>query len=561
MIRLRRRARPRAEPPVRCDGAGPGQDLRSGLRRAATALACLAAFASFGVAAETLRWARASDATTLDPHAANTTANHNLFHQLYEPLLTRERDGSLQPALATAWEMDADPTVWRFTLREGVRFHDGQLLSADDVVFSLNRARAASSDMKSWLATVAEIVKVDARTITLRTYRVNPILPNYLVHVHILNAAWAQANQALLPQAPGQASSPYAETHENGTGPYRLVSREPDRRTVLTRFDGYWGRAQFPFAVSDIIWLPIGNPATRTSALLAGEVDFLQDVPVQDVARLDRQTGVRVTRGTENRTVFFGFNLGEKSRRGGHAAKQNPLADRRVRQAFNLAIDRINIVRAVMRGMGQATMFIVPPSVHGYAQALDMVPVPDPAAARALLAEAGYPAGFDLVMNCPNDRYINDEAVCVAVAGMLARIGVRATVESRPSAVHFGTVLKREADFWLYGWNAPTLDSAYMLDSLYHSSDGAYGGANFTGYADEAIDASIESLSTADRAGRDATLRSIWTRANQDLVYLPLHTQVLHYASTSRFDIPVDPFDILFIKQLGPLRAALSATP
>jgi peptide/nickel transport system substrate-binding protein len=542
--------------------------LRNSLqRRVAAALACLTvaaavvALAAMPASAETLRWARASDATTLDPHAASTTANHNLFHQLYEPLLTRERDGSLQPALATAWEMDADPTVWRFTIRDGVRFHDGQLLSADDVVFSLNRARAASSDMKSWLATVAEVVKVDDRTITLRTYRVNPILPSYLVHVHILSAAWARTNHALLPQAPGRASSPYAETHENGTGPYRLISREPDRRTVLTRFDGYWGRAQFPFAVSDIIWLPIGNPATRTSALLAGEVDFLQDVPVQDVARLDRQSGVRVTRGAENRTVFFGFNLGEKSRHSGSAAKRNPLADRRVRQAFNLAIDRVNIVRAVMRGMGQATVFIVPPSVHGYAQALDVVPVPDPAAARALLAEAGYPAGFDLVMNCPNDRYINDEAVCVAVAGMLARIGVKAIVESRPSAVHFGTVLRREADFWLYGWNAPTLDSAYMLDSLYHSSDGAYGGANLTGYADEAIDASIESLSTADCARRDATLRSIWTRANQDLVYLPLHTQVLHYASTLRFDIPVDPFDILFIKQLGPPRAVLSAMP
>ena len=536
--------------------------LRTGLRRAAAALACLAALASApGASAETLRWARASDATTLDPHAANTTANHNLFHQLYEPLLTRERDGSLQPALATAWEMDADPTVWRFTIRDGVRFHDGQLLSADDVVFSLNRARAASSDMKSWLATVAEVAKVDARTVTLRTYRVNPILPNYLVHVHILNAAWAQANHALLPQAPGQASSPYAETHENGTGPYRLVSREPDRRTVLTRFDAYWGRANFPFAVSDIVWLPIGNAATRTSALLAGEVDFLQDVPVQDVARLDQQPGIRVTRGAENRTVFFGFNLGSNSRRLGSDAKPNPLADRRVRQAFNLAIDRVNIVRAVMRGMGQATGFIVPPSVHGYAQALDVVPTPDPAAARALLAEAGYPTGFNLVMNCPNDRYINDEAVCVAVAGMLARIGVKATMESRPSAVHFGTVLKREADFWLYGWNAPTLDSAYMLDSLYHSSDGAYGGANLTGYADEALDAKIESLSTADRTLRDAALHSIWTRANQDLVYLPLHTQVLHYASTSRFDVPVDPFDILFIKQLGPPRAALNATP
>jgi peptide/nickel transport system substrate-binding protein len=546
------RGRPRA--------AGGSWRAISRLGLFSLALSCLAMLTTPAAhAGETLRWARASDATTLDPHAGNTTVNHALFHQIYEPLLTLDRDGTLRPTLASAWRNGPDPAVWTFTIREGVRFHDGELLTADDVVFSLERARAPSSDMKTWLATVEEVRKLDAHTVMLRTHRINPILPNYLVHVHILNAAWARTHQAQTPQPPAGGSPSYAATHENGTGAYRLVSREPDRSTVLTRFEGYWGRDRFPLAVTDIVWQPIRSPATRTSALLAGEIDFLQDVPVQDVAGLRQRAGIRVTSGAENRTVFFGFNLGDQSLRRGDAARPNPLADRRVRQAFNLAIDRAAIVRAVMRGMGEPTGFVVPPSVHGYASVLDTVPVPDPVAARQLLAEAGYPAGFALVMNCPNDRYLNDEAICVAVAGMLARVGVTVTLESRPAAMHFATVLKRQADFWLYGWSVPTLDSAYVLDALYHSSGDAYGAANLTGYADAALDARIESLSTADPVYRDATLRSIWTRANEELVYLPLHTQVLHYASSMRFDIPIDPFDIPFIKLIGAPAAPLHA--
>ena len=242
--------------------------------------------------ADTLRWARAMDALTLDPHSQNEGPTHTMSGHIYEPLVRRGGGGSLVPVLATDWYvLESDPNVWVFELRSGVNFHDGAPFSADDVVFSLNRAMSDFSGSKPYLAAVAEVSKADELTVHVRMTGPSPIFPNNLTNVFMMNSAWSEANEVAQPQdfAGGRAS--FAARNTNGTGRYRLVSRDPDVRTVLELNDGHWSESQPD--VTEIIYLPITDAATRIAALLSGEVDLIQDVPVQDIARLSNAPGNR----------------------------------------------------------------------------------------------------------------------------------------------------------------------------------------------------------------------------------------------------------------------------
>lgn len=502
--------------------------------------------------AETVRWARSSDPSTLDPHAVNLNTNVTLLHQVYEPLILRSADGTLKPALATSWRVTADPTVWEFKLRPDVRFHDGAPLTADDVAFSVQRAKAPTSAWKTLLAPVVDVRKVDVLTVQLKTAGPNLVLPHTLTNLFIVNAAWAKAHQSEQPQDVSGKQEIYATRHTNGTGPYQLVSREPDERTVFTQFTGYWGRGQVPLEVTDIVFLPIKSAATRIAGLVSGEVDFVQDVPAQDVARLKAESGLRVTEGLESRTIYLGLNSGAKELKYSDVKGRNPLANPRVREAFRLAIDREALKTSVMRGLSVPAGIITPPFVHGYDKAFDTWPKPDVARAKQLLADAGYPNGFGLTLHCSNNRYVNDEAICVAVAGFLARIGVKVTVAARPIAQHATAINQADTDFYLYGWAAPTFDSAYIFDYLVHTrgKDGR-GSANAVGYSNPDIDAKIVSLaSQGDAKKRDATLRDIWATVQQEGFYIALHHQVLDYAMQRKLDIPVSPEDAIFFKDV-----------
>jgi peptide/nickel transport system substrate-binding protein len=502
--------------------------------------------------AETVRWARSSDPATLDPHAVNLNTNVTLLHQVYEPLILRGADGKLQPALATAWKLTADPTVWEFKLRPGVKFHDGATLSADDVVFSIQRAKAPTSAWKTLLAPVVEVRKVDALTVQVKTSGPNLVLPNTLTNLFILNAAWSKEHRAEQPQDVSGKEENFATRNENGTGAYQLVSREQDTRTVFKQFTGYWGKDQSPLDVTEIIYLPIKAPATRIAALLSGEVDFVQDVPAQDVAKLKAAAGLRVTEGLENRTIYLGLNVGDKPLKYSDVKDKNPLADPRVREAFGLAIDREALRTAVMRSLSVPAGLITPQFVHGYEKALDTWPKPDVARARQLLAEAGYANGFGITLHCPNNRYVNDEAICTAISGFLARVGVKASVVARPIALHATAINQADTDFYLYGWAAPTFDSAYIFDYLVHTrgKDGR-GSANAIGYSNADTDAKIASLATeGDAKKRDATIHAIWQTVQKEGFYLPLHHQVLDYAMQRKLDIPVNPEDAILFKNV-----------
>ncbi|CAN1571129.1 DdpA ABC-type dipeptide transport system, periplasmic component [Rhabdaerophilaceae bacterium] len=496
------------------------------------------------VEARTLKWARSGDALTLDPHGQNEGPTTALGQHIYEALTERDHAGKLLPSLATEWRiLPNDPTVWEFKLRQGVKFHDGTALTADDVVFSYQRAMQPTSDFKGYLTAVDTVSKADEQTIHIKTKGPNPLLVNNTTSIYIMSKAWAEKNNATKAQDFKNKEENFSVRNANGTGPYILVSREADVKTVLKRNDAYWGKGQVPLEVSEIIYTPIKADATRVAALLSGEVDFVQDVPVQDIAKLSSDQKLRVTSGAENRTIFFGMNVGAADLKSDNVEGKNPFADKRVRQAMNMALNRTAIQRVVMRGESVPTGIIMPPFVTGWTKELDAAPATDVAAAKKLLADAGYANGFSTTLHCPNDRYVNDEAICQAAVGMWGAIGIKVNLVSQSKSIHFTLIQKNpaESDFFLLGWGVPTYDSHYIFSFLYNTRSGSLGSWNATGYSNKDIDAKILSITTETNVEkRNATLAEIWKELKDETIYLPVHHQALSYAMKNNLDIPVD---------------------
>jgi peptide/nickel transport system substrate-binding protein len=522
----------------------------SSILKVSATLAALA-LAIAGADARTLKWARTGDALTLDPHAQNEGPTHNLLHQLYEPLLLRDYSGKVHPTLAVSWRVTEDPAVWEFKLRQGVKFHNGNAFNADDVVFSLNRARQPTSDMKGLLTSIDAVTKVDEYTVHIKTKGPNPLLPAYLTNLYIMDKEWSEANNTVTVQDYKAKVDNLAVRNANGTGPYKLVSREQDVRTVLKANADYWGKAEVPLGVTDIVYSVIKADATRVAALLSGEVDFVQDVPPQDIDRLAKTSNLKVNYGPENRTIFLGLDVGSPELKTSNIKGKNPFADKRVRQAINMAIDREAIKRAVMRGQSVPAGIVAPPFVNGYTKELDTLPKVDIAKATALLKEAGYANGFGVTLHCPNDRYINDEGICTAATAMLAKVGIKVNLVAQPKGPHF-TLIQREppqTEFYLLGWGVPTYDSHYVFSFLYHTRSGSEGGWNATRYSNAEIDAAIRSLtSEVDKAKRDATIARIWATLAGELNYIAIHHQMLAYAMTRDLDIPVSPENQVHVK-------------
>ncbi len=332
----------------------------------ATMIGALLLTTAAPLSAETLRWARSGDALTLDPHAQNEGPTHTIRHQMYEPLIIRDVTGAFEAALATDWAPKADdPNVWVFNLREGVTFHDGAAFTAEDVVFSFERAKQPNSDMKELIGSITEVRAVDDFTVEMVTDGPNPILPSNLTNLFIMDKTWTEANGTVDVQDFEGGEITFATTNANGTGPYVLQSREPDVKTVMTRNDAYWGIDQFPMEVTEIVYTPIQNAATRVAAMLSGEVDFLQDMPVQDLERVNDVDGLVVKQAPQNRVIFFGMNQGADDIEADSIDGANPLADVRVRKAMSMAINRDAIRQVVMRGQSEPAGMIAPPFVTG----------------------------------------------------------------------------------------------------------------------------------------------------------------------------------------------------
>jgi len=508
-------------------------------------LAAVMAVMAGPVSAETLRWARAGDALTLDPHAQNEGPTHTVRHQMYEPLIIRDTTGAFEPALATEWGPSADdPNVWVFKLREGVKFHDGADFTAEDVVFSFERAKQPNSDMKELIGSIVEVRAVDDFTIEMVTDGPNPILPSNLTNLFIMDKGWTEANDTVNVQDFEGGEITFATTNANGTGPYVLTSREPDVKTVMTRNENYWGRDQFPMEVSEIVYTPIQNAATRVAAMLSGEVNFLQDMPVQDLQRVNDADGLVVKQAPQNRVIFFGMNQGADDLERDNVEGANPLADVRVRKAMSMAINRDAIRQVVMRGQSEPAGMIAPPFVNGWTMAMDSESSTDVEAAKALMAEAGYGDGFSIQLDCPNDRYINDEGICQAAVGMLGQIGVTVNLEAIPKAQHFPKITDGNTDFYMLGWGVPTYDSEYIFNFLVHGRESDIGTWNGTGFDNDALDAKIKSLaSNTDLEARNADIADIWRVVQDEVLYIPIHHQVLNWGMAEGVGIEVDPED------------------
>ncbi|MGX0879747.1 peptide/nickel transport system substrate-binding protein [Roseovarius sp. MBR-154] len=506
--------------------------------------AALLAGTTLSASAETLRWARAGDSLTLDPHAQNEGPTHTLAHQIYEPLIIRDMTGAFEAALATDWApKEDDPNVWVFNLRQGVTYHDGADFTAEDVVFSINRAQSEQSRMKELLSSVVEVRAVDDHTVEFVTDGPNPILPSNLTNLFMMDSGWAEANGVVEVQDVDGGETTHATTNANGTGAFKLVSREPDVKTVLTRNDDYWGMDQFPMEVSEIVYTPIQNAATRVAALLSGEVDFIQDVPVQDLQRVSGTDGLVVKTAPQNRTIFFGLNQGPDDIPNDNVEGKNPLADVRVREAMNLAINRDAIRQVVMRGQSQPAGIIAPPFVNGWTEEMDQVET-DTDKAKALMEEAGYGDGFSIQLDCPNDRYINDEGICQAAVGMFGQIGITVNLDAKPKAQHFPLISSGGTDFYMLGWGVPTYDSEYIFNFLVHTRGEERGSWNGTGYSNPDLDAKIVSLSSeTDLDKRNATIAEIWNTVQDEVLYLPIHHQVLNWGMKENVGIEVSPED------------------
>ncbi|QCK84707.1 ABC transporter substrate-binding protein [Phreatobacter aquaticus] len=524
--------------------------MRIGTLMLAGAMALVAGLATTTVDARTVRWARSVDAQTLDPMSANIGPTSNVAHQIYEPLVIRGYDGKLVPTLATSWRnLPDDATMWEVKLRAGVKFHDGSAFTADDAVFSFERARMPTSDYRGLLTSIESVTKVDETTIRIKTKAANPLLFENLTNIFMMSKAWATANNALQPQNIRERQENGATRNAMGTGPFQLVSREPDVRTVMRRFEGYWGRTEFPMQVTELIVVPIQQDATRIAALLSGEVDVVHDVPVQDIARLQQSQGIKVVTGPENRVIFLGFNVAPAELKSSDLKGRNPFSDQRVRAAINIAVNRDAITRVVMRGQGQPIGYIGTPFISGYNAALGAVPRYDVQAANKALDDAGYPrrpdaanTRFSVSLQCTNNRYVSDENICQAVVAMMGQIGIKVNLVAKPAAQHFPELQREELDFFLVGWGIPTYDAEYVLTFLYHTRSANNGTWNGTRYSNPALDARMIALQTMpDVTRRNAELESIQTQLKNEAIYVPLHVQSISHAVRGGLDMAVHP--------------------
>lgn len=509
------------------------------------ALLATTAITATSLSAETLRWARASEALTLDPHSQNEGPTTTLMHQIYDPLIVRNMAGEMESALATSWEPSADnPNAWVLQIREGVTFHGGETFDANDVVFSLNRAMQESSNFKELLSGVVEVRATGDFTVEIETEGPNPLLPNNLTNIMMMDEGWAVENGAEAVQDFAAGEDTYAARNVNGTGAFVLESREADVQTVLSANPAYWGIGEFPLDVTEIIFTPIQNPATRLAAFLSGEVDFIQDVPVQDLERVEAADGIGLGSGPQNRVIFFGMNVGADDLERDNVDGANPLANPMVREAMNMAINREAIMQIVMRGQSAPAGVISPPPVNGWTAELDGYPAYDVAAAQALMAEAGYGDGFSIQLDCPNDRYVNDESICQAAVGMFAQIGITVNLSALPRAQHFPLIANGETDLYMLGWGVPTYDSEYIFNFLYHTRNDGRGSWNGTGFSNADMDAMIVSLSSeTDLEARNGVIADLWAMAEEELIYLPIHNQVLNWGISDTWSTLVDADD------------------
>lgn len=501
---------------------------RLSFARNALVAAALAA-AAFSQAA-TLRIAGANDILTFDPQGQNHQTTLAYQQLVYESLVRYNDKFQIEPSLATKWTF-ITPTQLRFELRKNVKFHDGAPFTADDVVFSITRTMTPPSNLTSAVQSVQEAKKVDDHTVDLILKGPSPVVLRELVEARIMNKAWAEKNNAVKAQDYKAKEESFAARNANGTGPFMLVAWQPDTKTTLKKNPNWWDKPKGN--IDEVVFTPIKSAATRSAALISGQVDFVVDPPVQDLERLKRNPDINLIEGAENRTMFFGFDQFRDELPG--VKGKNPLKDKRVRQALYQAVDMAAIEKTVMRGLGKPTGTMISPMVNGWTPELGARAAKyDVEAAKKLLADAGYPNGFELTLDCPNDRYVNDEAICQAVTAMWTRIGVKTKLQTNPMSIHAAKIQKFDVSAYMLGWGVATFDALYSLDSLMSTVDpkgGAAGNFNCGRMSNPQLDSLIQQIKVEmDTKKRDGMIHEALKIVKDDYNYLPLHDQIRPWA-------------------------------
>ena len=513
------------------------------LRRLFLVAVALAVSASLATTeATTLRMAYDADPTSLDPHEQLASATLQLSHLTFDPLLRFRQDLTLEPRLATSWEK-IDERTTRFHLREGVHFHSGRKLSAEDVVWTFMRLKK-SPDFKALFEPFTEAKAVDDLTVDLITKGPYPLALNLATYIFPMDRVfYSGTDERGRPKDDiVKQGASFASTHVSGTGPFIVTDREQGVRLEFKRFADYWDKAS-PGNVDHIVFTPIKEPATRVAALLAGDVDFIAPVPPTDFDRVKGDPCCTLITMLSTRIVTFELN----------PARVAAFKDPRVRLAINYAINRRGIVDKILRGFGTPAGELSAPSYAGYDPAL--VPRFDLDKAKALMREAGYADGFSVTMMAPNNRYIEDQRIAEAVAAMLAKINIRVDLQTMPKAQYWQRFDERAADIMMIGWQSDSEDSANFYEFLVMTPDATtgYGQYNAGNYSNPEVDRlTLQTQAMTDPKARAEVLKKIERLLYDDAALVPLHWQHLSWAAAKTVHIaPV--LNVIDMPYLGDL--------
>ena len=503
-----------------------------------TGLLALSLLAAGTLPAQTLRWSSQGDPQTMDPHAQNEGLTNSMNQQVYERLVDRDRKLNFVPALATDWQQTA-PLVWRFKLRPGVKFHDGAPFSADDVVFSVRRAAEPTSQVSVYANALGEAVKVDELTVEFRLKAVNPVFLQHLDSVMVMNKAWCEKHKVTKPLDYKNKEETHASIHANGTGPYVLASRAPSIKTTYKRNPAWWH--QHEGNVQDIVYTPIGNDATRLAALISGELDFVHDPAPRDIARLRQVAGVKVIDGPENRVIFIGMDQArDRLLYANVPGDKNPFKDLRVRRALYQAIDIETLRSKLMNGQAVPTGVMAPSPLAAFNDPVLESRLPyDLPAAKKLMNEAGYPDGFEVTIDCPNNRYVNDEEICIALASMWAQLKVKLKVNAQPRTLYFPKLEKLDTSLYMLGWGGAVTDAETTLTPVMRQrGDKGVGLYNYGNSRNDKFDAlAAQSSIEPDPKKREQLIRAALTEWKEQIHTIPLHRQMIPWAARSHVNL------------------------